>query len=242
MMSDLALKRDTSDPKVWITLGKAVGDTQRLKMLYTLTCADIMGVGPGVYTPWTADLLEDLYRNTLNVLGESEDASDKREAAEIKRSEIAHKLGSNAKAASFVAGLPLSYLSEVSAEEIIEHLMMAAKLGKGEIDVHSKYRTDTKITTYTVITHEEATKYPFSKICGGLAAHHLDVLRARIYTLTEGTIIDQFDVRDTHYFGDPTKDRVQKVEGTLQRILRGDLSCRTLSIRRAARCSASNRA
>ncbi len=224
MMSDLALKRDTSDPKVWITLGKAVGDTQRLKMLYTLTCADIMGVGPGVYTPWTADLLEDLYRNTLNVLGESEDASDKREAAEIKRSEIAQKLGSNAKAASFVAGLPLSYLSEVSAEEIIEHLMMAAKLGKGEIDVHSKYRTDTKITTYTVITHEEATKYPFSKICGGLAAHHLDVLRARIYTLTEGTIIDQFDVRDTHYFGDPTKDRVQKVEGTLQRILRGDLS------------------
>jgi [protein-PII] uridylyltransferase len=101
---------------------------------------------------------------------------------------------------------------------------MAAKLGKGEIEVHSKYRPDTKITTYTVITHEEATTFPFSKICGGLAAHHLDVLRARIYTLTEGTIIDQFDVRDTHFFGDPTKDRVQKVESTLQRILRGDLS------------------
>jgi [protein-PII] uridylyltransferase len=224
MMSDLALKRDTSDPKVWVILGRAVGDSQRLKMLYALTCSDIMGVGPGVYTPWTADLLEDLYRNTLSVLGDAEDASDKREICEERRAAVAAKLAGNSKAASFVPDLPLSYLSEVPLEEIVEHLQMASRLVDGEIDVHSKYRSDTKTTTYTVITHEKATPYPFSKICGGLAAHHLDVLRARIYTLSDGTIVDQFDVRDTHYFGDPSKDRVQKVEGTLQRILRGDLS------------------
>jgi [protein-PII] uridylyltransferase len=224
MMSDLALKRDTSDPKVWITLGKSVGEVQLLKMLYALTCADIMGVGPGVFTPWTADLLEDLYRNTLAVLGDEEDASDKRELCEQKRAEVTGKLQPDPKASAFVAKLPLSYLSEIPSEEICAHLALAAKLAPGEVDVHSKYRPDTKTTTYTVITHEQATTFPFSKICGGLAAHHLDVLRARIYTLDEGTIIDQFDVRDTHYFGDPTKDRVQKVESTLRRILKGDLS------------------
>jgi [protein-PII] uridylyltransferase len=224
MMSDLALKRDTSDPKVWMTLGRAVGDSQQLKMLYTLTCADIMGVGPGVFTPWTAELLEDLYRNTLSVLGDPEDASDKREICEARRAELSEKLVDQTKAHSFVSGLPLSYLSEVPVEEITDHLRMAADLRPGEIDVHSKYRPDTKITTYTIITDEKATEYPFSKICGGLAAHHLDVLRARIYTLSEGTIIDQFDVRDTHYFGDPSRERVQKVEGTLQRILKGNLS------------------
>lgn len=224
MLSDLAMKRDISDPKVWVSLGKEVGDSQRLRMLYVLTCADVMGVGPGVYTPWTGDLLEELYRNTLSLFGDEKDARNSAELWERRRLELLDKHRSNPRMSRLIEGLSSSYLAEVAPAEIEEHLAVASKLDNGDIDVITKYRPETKTTTYTVVTSERAAEYPFSKICGGLAAHHMDVLSARIYTLGDGVVIDQFDVRDTHCFGEPSRDRVHKVEMTIRRILKGELS------------------
>lgn len=224
MLSDLAMKRDISDPKVWVSLGREVGDGQRLRMLFVLTCADIMGVGPGVFTRWTGDLIESLYRDTLSVLGDEEDARDSAAIYEKRRQSLLDRHKADESVRRLIEGLPRNYLAEVDLTEISEHLVVAAQLTAGEIDIITKHRPETKTTTYAVFTSESASAFPFSKICGGLAAHHLDVLRARIYTLADGTVIDLFDVRDTHYFGDPTPDRVQKVENTIRRIVNGNLS------------------
>lgn len=224
LMSDLAMKRDTSDPKVWVALAKEVGDAQRLKMLYSLTAADVMGVGPGVYSQWTAELLEDLYRNTLAVLGETEDAASSLSRCEARRRELLAKHPPESPVQRIIEGLPSSYLAEVDADAVDRHLQAAAALSNGDVQVLSTFRPESRTTTYTVITSERASEFVFSKICGGLAAHHMDVLRARIYTLADGTVIDQFDVRDAHCFGDPSPERVQKVAATLRRILTGELS------------------
>jgi [protein-PII] uridylyltransferase len=224
LLSDLAMKRDTSDPKVWIALAKEVGDAQRLKMLYALTAADVMGVGPGVYSRWTAELLEDLYRNTLAVLGETEDAASSLSRCEARRRELLAKHPPGSPVQRIIEGLPSSYLAEVDADAVDRHLQAAAALSNGDVEVLSAFRPESQAATYTVITSERASESVFSKICGGLAAHHMDVLRARIYTLADGTVIDQFDVRDAHSFGDPSPERVQKVAATIRRILKGELS------------------
>jgi [protein-PII] uridylyltransferase len=224
VLSNTAMKRDLSDPNTWIHLAREVGNSQRLRMLYVLTCADVMGVGPGVFSPWTADLLEELYRNTLAVLGDPQDARDSTEIWDQRRRSLLDKHHGDETLRRLIAGLPYGYLADVADDEIEEHLRLAAALPAGDVDVVTKYRPETTTATYTIITSESIADFPFSKICGGLAAHHLDVLRARIYTLEGGMVIDQFDVRDTHCFGEPSPERVRKVESTLRRILRGELS------------------
>lgn len=224
LLSDLAMKRDINDPHVWVLLAKEVRDSQRLKALFCLTVADVMGVGPGIYTQWTAGLLDDLYANTLSVLGETEDAANSVKGWEDRRRELLDKHSMAPRLCTLIEGLPASYLAEVEASEIEQHLEVAQSLSNGSVEVLTSYRPETKTTTYTVVTSECASESVFSKICGGLAAHHMDVLRARIYTLADGTVIDQFDVRDTHLYGDPTPERVQMVAATIRRILTGELS------------------
>ncbi len=242
MLSDLAMKRDISDPKVWVSLGKEVGDSQRLRMLYVLTCADVMGVGPGVYTPWTGDLLEELYRNTLSLFGDEKDARNSAELWERRRLELLDKHRSNPRMSRLIDGLSSSYLAEVAPAEIEEHLAVASKLDNGDIDVITKYRPETKTTTYTVVTSERAAEYPFSKICGGSRRITWMSSPREFNTLGDGVVIDQFDVRDTHCFGEPSRDRVHKVEMTIRRILKGELSFRTPFIRRAVPYSPRSRA
>src|SRR2546426_635700 len=60
-MSHVAQRRDIDDPKTITDFAAAVGDPQRLRMLYLLTWADMRAVGPGVLTPWQAVILHELY-------------------------------------------------------------------------------------------------------------------------------------------------------------------------------------
>src|SRR2546428_533091 len=64
-MSHVAQRRDIDDPKTIADFAAAVGDPQRLRMLYLLTWADMRAVGPGVLTPWQAVILHELYARTI---------------------------------------------------------------------------------------------------------------------------------------------------------------------------------
>ena len=67
-MSHLAFHRDTNDPQTIAEFASDVGSSERLAMLFVLTCADIKAVGPGVLTPWKLSLLTELYNRTQKVL------------------------------------------------------------------------------------------------------------------------------------------------------------------------------
>src|SRR5262249_27587227 len=60
--------------------------------------------------------------------------------------------------------------------------------------------------------------------CGSLAAHHLEVLAADVHTLADGTVLDQFEVRDVHHFGAPSKERLERISATVRRVVAGDLA------------------
>ena len=63
LMSDMAQKRDLSDPRTVRDFAKAVRSVRRLDLLTVLTVCDIRGVGPGVWNNWKAQLLRSLYRH-----------------------------------------------------------------------------------------------------------------------------------------------------------------------------------
>ncbi len=68
LMSDTSQKRDIGDPKTVINFARLVGNRTKLKLLTVLTVCDIMGVGPGVWNHWKAQMLRDLYNFTHSVL------------------------------------------------------------------------------------------------------------------------------------------------------------------------------
>ena len=68
LMSDMAQKRDISDPRTVRDFAKLVKSRKRLDLLTVLTVCDIRGVGPNTWNNWKAMLLRKLYRDTAQAL------------------------------------------------------------------------------------------------------------------------------------------------------------------------------
>ncbi|WP_241380174.1 hypothetical protein, partial [Escherichia coli] len=68
LMSDVAQKRDLTDPRTVRDFAKVVKSPSRLKLLTVLTVCDIRAVGPGIWNNWKAMLLKALYSETLEHL------------------------------------------------------------------------------------------------------------------------------------------------------------------------------
>ncbi|MDB5839945.1 MAG: [protein-PII] uridylyltransferase [Herminiimonas sp.] len=76
-MSQVAQKRDLSDPDVIRAFAETAKDERHLTALYLLTVADIRGTSPKVWNAWKGKLLEDLYRMTLRALGGEAPSADR---------------------------------------------------------------------------------------------------------------------------------------------------------------------
>ena len=72
LMSDTAFRRNMNDPKTIADFTAKIRTPERLDMLFLLTTADIMGVGPGRWTAWKARLLEELYLKTAALMNGEE--------------------------------------------------------------------------------------------------------------------------------------------------------------------------
>ena len=68
LMSDMAQKRDLSDPRTVRDFAKAVRTRRRLELMTLLTVCDIRSVGPGVWNNWKAQLLRSLHSQTEQAL------------------------------------------------------------------------------------------------------------------------------------------------------------------------------
>ena len=73
-MSELTSKRDISDPDLLKDFANLVGTENRLKLLYVFTVIDTKSVGPNVLTNWKKAILYTLYKNTLEVLKNSDNS------------------------------------------------------------------------------------------------------------------------------------------------------------------------
>jgi [protein-PII] uridylyltransferase len=113
-------------------------------------------------------------------------------------------------------------------ERIAEHLTMIHQLPAGNVTTTASYDTQTQINAYTVYTFDQITPGLFSKISGVLAAKGLQILGAQITTLTNGVVVDRFEVLDYDYVGEPPRTRFADVDTTIRQVLLGERSIESI--------------
>lgn len=195
-MAHISQRRDLQDMKMIADFAELMNMSENLRMLYLLTFADLMAVGPEVWSDWKGNLLQELYEKTYDVLEKKnfylEQFSDKARNRKRKirlalRDEFPeHKIN------RAINGLNNRYLLNYRSSEIIPHLRLALGRGNNSLALKIEHRHDAAYTEVTLSTLD--CPGLFSYIAGVMAAHSINILGAQIHTRKTGSVLDILQV------------------------------------------------
>ncbi|MFB9223727.1 [protein-PII] uridylyltransferase [Paracoccus cavernae] len=228
LMSDVAQKRDISDPRTLRDFAKMVKSRRRLDLLLILTVCDIRGVGPGTWNNWKAMLLRRLYEETARALDSGlEELNREKRTGEAKRS-LRHLLiakGWDAREIkaetarhyeNYWAGLPTDtqmVFAEMLREPPQDHEV--------KINLHPDTDRDATRATFVLADHPGI----FSRLAGALALVGANVVDARTYTTKDGYATAVFWTQDAE--GRPyDADRLPRLRQMIERTLKGEIVAR----------------
>ena len=220
LMSDMAQKRDISDPRTIRDFAKAVQTVKRLDLLTVLTVCDIRGVGPETWNNWKATLLRSLYRETHKALETGLEALNR------------DNIGSEAKRA-LRAALPLWSKAALKHEidrhyppywqglHVTTHVLFAQLLDgiredEIRIDLHPENERDATRVCFAIVDHPGI----FSRLAGAVALVGANVVDARSFTSKDGYATAAFWIQDGE--GKPySATRLPRLRQMIEKILSG---------------------
>jgi len=222
LMSDMAQKRDLSDPRTVRDFAKAVKTRERLELLTVLTVCDIRGVGPDTWNNWKATLLRGLYRATATALETGlEDLNRDKLEGEAKRAlraELAEWSKAEIKAeidrhyGPYWQGLDLG--SQVTFANLLRGL------DEDEIRIDTTQDTDRDATRVCFALHDHPGI--FCRLAGALSLVGANVVDARTYTSKDGFATAVFWVQDSD--GNPYEAaRLPRLRGMIDKTLKGEV-------------------
>ncbi|MEM9708882.1 MAG: [protein-PII] uridylyltransferase [Pseudomonadota bacterium] len=222
LMSDMAQKRDISDPRTVRDFAKAVRSIERLDLLCVLTVCDIRGVGPDVWNNWKAELLRALYRETRHALaGDLSTVTRETKMGEAKTALKAHfadwpKADLRAELARHYSpywqGLP------VEAHWVIADLLRGLSDDEVRVDIKLDADRDATRIIFALVDHPGI----FSRLAGALALVGANVVDARTYTTKDGYATAAFWVQDTNE-GPYDEARLPRLRTMIDRTLKGEV-------------------
>ncbi len=222
LMSDMAQKRDISDPRTVRDFAKAVKTRERLDLLTVLTVCDIRGVGPNVWNNWKAMLLRGLHRATAAALetGLEDLNRDAREAVSRRalrealadwdpkalRTETQRHYG------PYWQGLPTA--AHVTFAKLLRNLADDAIA----VDVTPDTDRDATRACFAMADHPGL----FSRMAGALALVGANVVDARTYTSKDGFATAIFWIQDADG-STYDVDRLPRLRRMIERTLHGEV-------------------
>ncbi len=229
LMSDMAQKRDISDPRTVRDFAKAVQTVKRLDLLTVLTVCDIRGVGPNTWNNWKATLLRALHAETKRALETGmEDLNRANRGAEAKkllRAELIEWSKADLKTetgrhyAPYWQGLNVS--THVEFAEMLRALEHSGDPGAMEIRLHPDEDRDATRACFAMGDHPGI----FARIAGALALVGANVVDARSYTTKDGYVTDAFWIQDAE--GHPFEaSRLPRLTQMIHKTLKGEVVAR----------------
>jgi len=225
LMSDMAQKRDLSDPRTIRNFARAVKTTKRLDLLTVLTACDIRGVGPGTWNNWKAQLLRNLYHQTADALENGlEDLNRDKQSAEAKRA-LREALSGWGKAElrAELARHYDPYLQGLSAQTQVVLAGLLKGIGDDEIrlDLTPDEDRDATRACFALADHPSI----FARLTGALALVGANVVDARSYTTKDGYATAIFWIQDAD--GNPySTSKLDRLRSMITKTLSGEVLAR----------------
>jgi [protein-PII] uridylyltransferase len=225
LMSDIAQKRDLSDPRTVRDFAKAVRTAERLDLLTVLTVCDIRGVGPGTWNNWKAMLLRRLYGDTMAALeGGLESLNRAQREDEAKRAlrEALSDWEPRDLRSETARHYP-PYWQGLSTETqaVFARLLRGLRDDEIRMDLHPDVARDATRACFALADHPGI----FSRLAGALALVGANVVDARTYTSKDGYATAVFWVQDIE--GKPYEvSRLPRLRKMIERTLGGEVVAR----------------
>ncbi|MBI4728328.1 MAG: ACT domain-containing protein, partial [Acidobacteria bacterium] len=219
LLADTASRRDLNDENLVVETAAAVGDPERLRMLYALTIADGLATGPAAWTPWKASLVQELFAKMLHVLDRGDLTSrDAMEVFRLRRAELRAALANHPDAAvrAHLAGMPRAYFLSFPTTELIRH-----SVASGDVRPHVSATGEPGVAGLTLVAPDRPGL--FSTVSGALALNGLSIVSAQIYTRSDGAALEVFRVVSVFEPEIPGQ-RWERLFADLRAALRGTLA------------------
>ncbi|MFV0493295.1 MAG: [protein-PII] uridylyltransferase [Pseudorhodobacter sp.] len=225
LMSDMAQKRDLSDPRTVREFAKVVKNRKRLDLLTVLTVCDIRGVGPGTWNNWKAMLLRQLHRDTAIALEGGLETLNRENRANEARKLLRAALSDweTREIRAEVARHYPPYWQGLATETqiVFAQLLRGIQNDEVRIDLHPDPDRDATRAAFVLADHPGI----FSRLAGALALVGANVVDARTYTSKDGYATAVFWLQDAD--GHPYEAaRLPRLRQMIRKTLNGEVVTR----------------
>ena len=222
LMSDMAQKRDISDPRTVRDFAKAVQSVKRLNLLTVLTVCDVRSVGPDTWNNWKATLIRQLYAETKAILEQGAEALNREnrmtEAKKALREKLSEWDNKDIKIETGRHYPPYWQGFQVDAQFAFAKLLK--NLGADEIKIELTPDTDRDATRICFALSDHPGI--FSRLAGALALVGANVVDARSYTSKDGFATAAFWIQDGD--GSPyNQARFSRLRRMIEKTLSGEV-------------------
>ncbi|HOW66726.1 MAG TPA: [protein-PII] uridylyltransferase, partial [Verrucomicrobiota bacterium] len=231
-MIQISQRRDLEDPNVTRKFAEQVRNPENLRLLMLHTFADSMGTGEEVWTDFKESLLWTLYDRTLHWLEGTADLGREHEKqrnllANSVRKMLPRFVGEDELESHF-SNLPPRYFQVHSAQEVLADLILVNRfmqvqcaLDRNGLEPVTAWQDepDRGYAAVSICTWDRPGL--FSQFAGTLTAADMNIHSAKIFSRTDGLIIDSFFVTDARTGALPGIEAREKFDQLLRRIVAG---------------------
>jgi [protein-PII] uridylyltransferase len=218
LMSHLALRHDTSQPRLVTRFADEVNSQSLLDMLLMVTCADLAAVGPGVLNSWKVEVLTDLHFRASTRLS-VERSSQLQERRDTARSKVCRLLMPEEQTDPWferqLDALPDGYVVGRPAENVCETLRRLRQLTPQTGMAWGQYQPDTDTIEFFAGIDQGSGRGIFSSMAGTLTSCGMQILFAETNLVADGLLLLRYVVQDPDYPGETPAERIDKLERAL---------------------------
>jgi len=223
VMSNVAQKRDVSDPRTVETFAEIVQSPERLRLLHCLTESDMNATANGVWNGWKAQLMRELYEATLDKLTGGQSAGARRDRIERAKEALAAELTEWKKAElkKLMDRHYDPYWVATDLETQLRHARLLKKFDKGDgaLVVDWEVRKDRDVTEVTLILPDHPGI--FARVSGALSLAGANIVDAKGFTTTDGYAIEVFSIQNSERKAFTDESRLKKLPKRIEKTLKG---------------------
>ncbi len=225
LFSNTSLKRDINDPKTIQDFIAVVRSSERLKLLFALTIADIRAVSPTVWNAWKGSLLDELYTLAEQAIGTGKVELKQHQTGQFTKE--LQKLLPEWTAADVTAYVEQGNAAFWTSCDLLHHASIARMLREAAhaaspLVIGTEHDYERRVTSITVCAPDQHGL--FSQLSGALALSGANIIGAKIFTLKGSMAVDVFQVQDAAGDVFDRADKLAKMSVYIEQSLSGELN------------------